>query len=122
MTQVPPRALLLLLDPYLFAIPAALLLGTGGCVFPLALTLLGLRARTAEGTASLSSFVQAGGYLLAGLGPFGFGWLHSATGGWQVPLIVLLVLVAPLALLMSYIGRPAMIEDQISAPPPESAR
>lgn len=109
---------LLLIDPYMFAIPAALLLGTGGCVFPLALTLLGLRARTAEGTASLSSFVQAGGYLLAGLGPFGFGWLHGATGSWEVPLIVLLALVAPLALLMNYIGKPAMIEDQINAPPP----
>lgn len=107
---------LLLLDPYLLAVPAALLLGTGGCVFSLALTLFGLRARTAEGTAALSSFVQAGGYLIAGLGPFGFGWLHGATDGWRVPLLVLLAVVGPMALLMGYIGRPTTIEDQVGAP------
>lgn len=32
---------------------------------------------------------QGFGYLLAGLGPIGLGALHSATGGWTVPLAAL---------------------------------
>lgn len=106
---------MLLVAPFALAIPAALFIGAGSCVFPLALTLIGLRSRTPESTAALSSFSQAGGYLLAALGPFGFGWLHAVTGGWQVPLTAMLALVIPLALLMGYVGRPRTIEDQIAA-------
>lgn len=104
---------MLLLAPYTLAIPAALFIGAGCCVFPLALVMIGLRTRTPEGTAALSSFSQSGGYLLAGIGPFGFGWLYSLTGGWEVPLITMLVLVIPLAVLMGYVGRPRVVEDQI---------
>lgn len=103
----------LLAAPYTLAIPAALFIGAGCCVFPLALTMIGLRTRTAEGTAALSSFSQAGGYLISAIGPFGFGLLHELTGSWRIPLVAMLVLVVPLALLMGYVGRPRMIEDQI---------
>lgn len=105
---------MLLLAPYTLAIPAAVLVGVGCCVFPLALTLIGLRAHTAAGTAALSSFTQASGYLLAALGPFGIGWLHDATGGWTWPLIALLILALPLFAIVSYLGRPAYIEEQVS--------
>ena len=33
---------------------------------------------------------QSAGYLLATLGPFGMGLLHSATGSWTLPLVLLL--------------------------------
>ena len=49
------------------------------------LTLVGLRARTPEGTAALSAFTQSAGYLLAAAGPFAIGMLHDATGGWTGP-------------------------------------
>ena len=56
-------------------------------VFPVVLTLIGLRARTSEGTAALSGFTQSVGYLIAAIGPFGMGSLYELTGGWTVPLI-----------------------------------
>ena len=40
--------------------------------------------------ASLSAFAQGIGYLIASLGPLVIGLLHTATGGWTVPLNVLL--------------------------------
>ena len=52
--------------------------------FPLVLTLVGLR-RTTEGTAALSGVTQSVGYLIAAAGPFSFGALHDATGGWTWP-------------------------------------
>jgi len=48
-------------------------------------------ASTAETTA-LSTLAQSTGYLLATTGPFGMGLLHSATGGWTLPLALLLAL------------------------------
>ncbi|WP_166971371.1 MFS transporter [Brevibacterium atlanticum] len=51
------------------------LLGIGISTFPLALTLITLRSRDAESAASLSGFVQGGGYLLAATGPLIFAFL-----------------------------------------------
>ncbi len=76
----------------------AVLIGLGSASFPLALTMIGLRCRTAGSTVALSGFVQSIGYLLAATGPFLFGILHSATGGWTVPIGALFaVLVVQLA-------------------------
>lgn len=69
-------------------------LGTGSA-FPLAFTLLSLRSADPSVAARLSGMAQTGGYLLAGLGPLAIGVLHTATGGWNVPLSVLLALVVP---------------------------
>lgn len=106
---------MLLFAPHLLAVPAAILVGVGCCVFPLVLTMIGLRSHTPSGTAALSSFTQGAGYLLSAIGPFGIGWLHGATGGWTVPLIALLVLAAPMFPVVWYVGRPAYVEDQIAA-------
>jgi CP family cyanate transporter-like MFS transporter len=40
--------------------------------------------------ASLSAFAQGIGYLLASAGPLLIGFVHTATGGWTVPVAVLL--------------------------------
>lgn len=58
--------------------------------FPMILTLLGLRARTPETTAALSTFVQSNGYLMAGAGPLLVGVLLGATGSY-VPMFVLVL-------------------------------
>jgi CP family cyanate transporter-like MFS transporter len=68
--------------------------GIGGGTFPLALTLIGLRARTADTTAALSAFAQAIGYIVAGTGPLLFGALFGGTGSWALPLVVLFVALA----------------------------
>ncbi len=43
----------------------ALLLGVSNCAFPLALTMVGMRARTGAGVAKLSAFAQSTGYLIS---------------------------------------------------------
>jgi CP family cyanate transporter-like MFS transporter len=70
------------------------LAGLGGGTFPVALTLIGLRARTAATTAALSAFVQAIGYVVAGCGPLLFGALFGATGSWALPMTVLFIALA----------------------------
>jgi CP family cyanate transporter-like MFS transporter len=58
--------------------------------FPMVLTLLGLRARTPETTAALSTYVQSWGYLISGAGPLLVGVLLGATGSY-VPMFVLVL-------------------------------
>ena len=66
------------------------LLGIGISTFPLALTLITLRARDADSAASLSGFVQGGGYLLAATGPLIFAFLiQSFDGLWSAFTVVL---------------------------------
>jgi CP family cyanate transporter-like MFS transporter len=104
---------MLLVDAHTLAIPAAVFVGIGCCVFPVVLTLIGLRARTPDGTAALSGFTQSLGYLLAALGPFLMGAIYGRTGGWTAPLWLLLALVVPLLAVGAYAGRPAYLEDQL---------
>ncbi|MFL6108454.1 MAG: CynX/NimT family MFS transporter [Marmoricola sp.] len=92
----------------------AAMLGIGTCTFPFILTLIGLRARTPEGTAALSGFTQSIGYLIAVVGPFGVGALHDATDGWTAPLLVLLGLAVPQYLVGLLIARPAFVEDELA--------
>ncbi|WP_258184370.1 MFS transporter [Microbacterium foliorum] len=64
-------------------------------LFPLALVLLSIRARTPESAVALSGFVQSIGYAVAAVFPLLIGLLHDATDSWLVPLWVLVgVLVA----------------------------
>jgi CP family cyanate transporter-like MFS transporter len=70
------------------------LAGTGGGMFPVSLTLIGLRTRSAGTTAALSAFMQAIGYIVAGTGPLLFGALFGATGSWALPMTVLFVSLA----------------------------
>ncbi|WP_346385237.1 MFS transporter [Nocardioides sp.] len=104
----------LLVAPHDLALLGALLVGTGTVTFPIVLVLIGLRSRTPQGTAALSGFTQSMGYLLAALGPFGISTLHDATGGWTIPLLVLIVLMVPQVLVGMYVARPTFIEDQLA--------
>ncbi len=105
----------LMIAPYRLAPLWAVIIGIATVTFPLILTLIGLRARTPEGTAALSAFTQSTGYLIAAAGPFTIGVLHSATGGWTVPLAVLLVLSLPLFALAAYVAKVVYVEDQMRA-------
>jgi MFS transporter, CP family, cyanate transporter len=91
----------------------AVLVGVAAGVFPVVLTLIGLRARTSNGTAALSGFTQSVGYVIAALGPFGMGVLYQLTGGWTVPLGALLVLVLPMLVAGLMVARPSYIEDAL---------
>ncbi|MCU7823550.1 CynX/NimT family MFS transporter [Kitasatospora sp. DSM 101779] len=83
----------LLLAPVSGAWAAAAVLGVAqGGSLGLALAFIVLRTDSAAGAARLSGMAQAVGYLVAAAGPVGAGALHQATGGWTVPLALLLVL------------------------------
>ena len=103
----------LILAPVAGAWAWAVVIGVGTCTFPFVLTLIGLRAHSAAGTAALSGFTQSVGYLLSGIGPIGVGWLHGQTGGWTVPLLVLLGLCVPQVLVGLYVAAPRYIEDEL---------
>ena len=73
------------------AVVWTLLLGEGqGAGLGLAIYLTAARAPDPVSAASLSSFAQGGGYLVATTGPLVFGFLHATSGNWTVPVVMLL--------------------------------
>jgi CP family cyanate transporter-like MFS transporter len=88
-TMVVGIAALLVLPVGLAAIPAVLL-GFGLGIFPLVMVMISRSGTSTAETTALSTLAQSSGYLLATVGPFGMGLLHSATGGWSLPLALLL--------------------------------
>ena len=63
-----------------------LLSRVGDCFFPYILTMINLRTRTTRGSIAMSGFVQPVAYMIAVIGPWGFGMLHTLTGNWHTPL------------------------------------
>src|SRR3546814_12730209 len=96
----------LMVAPYSAAILWAVLIGIGACTFPLILSLIPMRARTAQGTAALSGWTQSAGYLIAAIGPFVVGATYDATGGRPLPLGLLRVLAVPQLLLGLFCSPP----------------
>jgi CP family cyanate transporter-like MFS transporter len=84
----------LLVAPHAGAWLWAALLGVAGGSFPLALTLIGLRATTPRTTVALSAMAQSGGYALAAIGPLAVGVLHDLVGDWTVSLLFVIALLA----------------------------
>lgn len=103
----------LLIAPASAALLWVLLIGLGGGAFPLSLTMIGLRARSSEVTVRLSGFAQSVGYLLAAAGPLTVGALYGATGGWTIPIGLLLALVVPQVIAGMFAGRPGYVDDQL---------
>lgn len=69
------------------------LMGLGqGASISLSLSYIVLRSPDTHHTGHVSTMAQGFGYLLAGLGPLGMGGLHSLTGEWRLPLLVLIAL------------------------------
>jgi cyanate transporter len=89
------------------------LLGLGLGTFPMVLTLIPLRARTAETTGALSTVIQGWGYLLAGLGPLLVGVLRGATGGYTGMFVLVLAGVAALVVLGWVVTRPRYVDDEV---------
>lgn len=89
-----------------------LLSGFGsGATISLALTFFGLRSHNIHQTAELSGMAQSVGYLMAAVGPTLVGFIHDQTGGWQAPL-VLLVVAALLVLGFGWrAGRPGFVSE-----------
>jgi CP family cyanate transporter-like MFS transporter len=73
----------------------AILLGVANCAFPLALAMITLRGRSPATVVRLSAFAQGVGYILAIPTPILVGVLHDASGGWRLPLGLMVALVIP---------------------------
>ncbi|MFI2609811.1 CynX/NimT family MFS transporter [Kitasatospora sp. NPDC018619] len=94
----------------------SLLVGLSNCAFPLVLTMIGLRARTAGGVAQLSVFAQGVGYLIAVPGPILIGRIYDVTGEWYWPLGFLALLLVPQMLFGLRAARARHIEDEAVHP------
>lgn len=90
----------------------ALLLGVSNCAFPLALTMVGLRARTGAGVAQLSAFAQSTGYLISVPGPLLVGVLYQHSGGWGLPIALMAGLMVPQMAVGVLAGRDRTVEDE----------
>lgn len=98
-----------------------LLLGLGqGACFSLALTFFALRAPDPERAAALSGMAQSIGYLVSASGPFFFGVLRDATGGWDVPLVLLLAITACLLLAGLGAARDRLVAPEHLQDPPRN--
>ena len=89
----------------------------GSCL-GLAIFFMLARAPNAAVAASLSAFAQSVGYLVASVGPLVVGLLHSATGSWNLSLVLLLVLCAAELATGLLAGRPLQLPSVTPPPSP----
>ena len=82
-----------------------------GLSLGVSLTLMAQRARDHNASSALSGMSQSVGYAIAAVGPALFGGLHAVTGGWTLPLIILLVSMALQAVFGMYAGRDRYVLD-----------
>lgn len=101
----------LLISPMSYPVLWVVILGLGPSTFPLALTLINLRTRTATGSTALSGFAQGTGYLLSCAGPFLFGVLRAISDGWYLPFLFLSVCVLIMAIGGWFVCKPQYLED-----------
>ncbi|MGW0815027.1 CynX/NimT family MFS transporter [Streptomyces viridiviolaceus] len=94
------------------ALAWALLLGVSNCAFPLALTMVGMRARTGAGVAQLSAFAQSTGYLISIPGPLLVGVLYQHSGGWGLPIALMSALMVPQMVVGVLAGRNRTVEEE----------
>lgn len=92
------------------------LLAFGMGTFAMVLTLLGLRARTPESTAALSTVTQGVGYVLAGIGPLLVGVLRGVTGGYAGMFVLVYVGVALLLVTGWAVCRERYVDDELPRP------
>ncbi|MFC9277729.1 CynX/NimT family MFS transporter [Streptomyces collinus] len=93
----------------------AVLLGISNCAFPLALTMVGMRARTGPGVGQLSAFAQSTGYLISIPGPLLVGVLYQHSGGWGLPIALMAALMLPQMVVGVLAGRDRVVEDEAAA-------
>ncbi|WP_369367494.1 CynX/NimT family MFS transporter [Streptomyces sp. CG4] len=93
----------------------AVLLGVSNCAFPLALTMVGMRARSGPGVAQLSAFAQSTGYLISIPGPLLVGVLYQQSGGWGLPIALMAALMVPQIVVGFLAGRDRTVEEEAAA-------
>ena len=82
--------------------------------FPMILTLIGLRARTPETTAALSTHIQGWGYLISAVGPLLVGVLLGATGSYVPMFVLVLAGVVVLTITGWFMTRERYADDEVN--------
>jgi len=90
-----------------------------GACLALAIFFMVARASSPGTAASLSGFAQSVGYLVASAGPLEVGLLHTVTGSWNIPVVLLLVLTAAELVVGLAAGRPLVLPDHAQEPAPD---
>lgn len=89
------------------------LMGIGcSAIFTLCMMLFSLRTYTTNQSSELSGMAQFVGYLIAFFGPLGTGWLHEATGNWDLPLFIMLILMIINVVIAWMVSRPVMVDGR----------
>jgi CP family cyanate transporter-like MFS transporter len=83
----------------------------GGATLTLSLAFFVLRTRDGADAAALSGMAQSIGYALAATGPFVFGALRDATGGWDAPVAILVAVWVLIGLVGMAAGRPRIAAE-----------
>jgi len=87
----------LLVAPSLWAVWCSLAGAAQGGGITIIFIAIVRRSRDLTENRRLSAMVQGGGYVVAATGPLVIGAVHDATGGWTVPLLVILGAVVVMA-------------------------
>lgn len=96
----------------LFLPVAVIMMGmASGSAFSLCMMFFSLRTTDGQQAAEMSGMAQSFGYLLAAVGPTLFGALHDISGGWDLPLIMLLVLAGIIFIFAVAAGKDRVIEE-----------
>ena len=90
------------------------LLSVAMACFPMVLTLIGLRARTPETTAALSTHVQGWGYAISAVGPLLVGVLLGATGSYTGMFVLVLAGTLTLAVTGWLMTRERYVDDEVN--------
>ena len=93
----------------------AISLGLSGAAFPMALSLITARTRDPHVTARLSGFSQTIGYTLAATGPLLVGVMLAGTGGWTIPLWVLILTAVVMVAAGLIASAPGYVDDELAA-------
>lgn len=89
------------------------LMGIGSsAIFTLSIMLFSMRTYTTNQASELSGMAQTVGYLIAFFGPLVSGWLHESTGNWDLPLLLILILMVINVVIAWSVSRPIMVDGK----------
>jgi CP family cyanate transporter-like MFS transporter len=111
----------LLFFPHPMPVLWVTLMSLGAGLFIVYQLLLIRRTRVSETTARVSGYSQTLGYVFGATGPLLVGMLHTWTGGWTAPMIVVLACCSLVFLAGHLIRRSGMIDAPFAGPAPDSA-
>ncbi|HWI31981.1 MAG TPA: MFS transporter [Microbacterium sp.] len=85
---------------------------SAGASLGMSLTLMAERARGHATAVALSGMAQSVGYVIAAFGPIAFGALHTLSGDWTEPLLLLLAVLLAQAVIGALVGRERLVLER----------